>query len=264
LGHTIMFRYILISLCLAVSVRSLALERNAAVDDTKKDEYEDRKIHINKRSIFMPQSSASFSLVESPNELTMSSAYARTDIECAVQGSNYPRIEWLKDGQLLNNEIDDDSLDLMIDSAVLVKVKSALVIPCSYPSQSGVYTCVGDDGVKRISGTTELHVDESSSNSIMTEVCSESSSEPVILQWTRTYLGNQGSVAILLCRGPGNKSWFRSSNKSLNNSRYKVLHNGDLMISDLDWRDMGDYTCEVTLNDQIYQLTAFVYPMKRQ
>lgn len=260
-----MFRYIVISLCLAVSVRSLALQGNAAVEDTKKDDssrYEDNKARINKRSIFMQESKASFSLVESPNELTMASAYGKSEIECAVQGSNYPRIEWLKDGQMLNNDIADDSLDLMIDSAVLVKVKSALVIPCSHPSQSGVYTCIGDDGVKRISGETQLRIDDSP-NSVMIDTCPESLTEPVILQWTRTYLGNQGSVAILLCRGPGKKSWFRSSNKSLNSSKYKVLHNGDLMISDLGWLDMGDYTCQVTINHEVYQLTSFVYPMKQ-
>jgi len=260
-----MFRYIIISLCLAVSVRSLALQGNAALEDTKKDDssrIEDNKSRINKRSIFMQESKASFSLVESPNELTMSSAYGTSEIECAVQGSNYPRIEWLKDGQILNNDIEDDSLDLMVDSAVLVKVKSALVIPCSQPSQSGVYTCIGDDGVKRISGETQLNVQDSP-NSVMLDSCSVSSSEPVILQWTRTYLGNQGSAAVLLCRGPGKKSWFRSSNKPLNSNKYKVLHNGDLLISELGWLDMGDYTCEVNINHQVYKLTSFVYPMKQ-
>jgi len=138
-----------------------------------------------------------------------------------------------------------------------VKVKSAVVIPCSTPA---TYTCIGDDGVKRIAGETQLQIQDSV-NSIMGDDCSE---EPVILEWTRTYLGNQGSVAILLCRGPGKKSWYRSSNKSLNSSKYKVLHNGDLMINSVEWEDMGDYTCEVSINYQIYKLTAFLYPMKKQ
>jgi len=211
----------------------------------------------------MPPSKASFELVESPNELTLASAYGKSEIECAVQGSSYPTVEWLKDGELITHNDVEESLDLMVDSAVLVKVKSALVIPCSYPSQSGLYTCVGDDGVKRISGETALEI-EDSPNSVLTKSCSASSSEPVILQWTRTYLGNQGNVAILLCRGPDQKSWFRTARKSLNSSKYKVLHNGDLLINELEWSDMGDFTCQVTYENEVYELTTFVYPMKKE
>lgn len=201
------------------------------------------------------------SLIESPDDVTEVGAYEMARLDCAVQGADNPQIYWYKDGQPLNMNEELVELD---GSSALVKVKSSLVIPCSFPGDTGVYTCVSDNGVKRRKADTTLVVRESQRSRGIGDECSQYAllTGPTILQWTKTYLGNQGTTAVLMCRGDGYKMWYGPAKKPLTSAKYKISESGDLTVMNLQWSDMGRYTCEVNLYGEIYQLQTFLYPLR--
>ena len=57
-------------------------------------------------------------------------------------------------------------------------------------------------------------------------------------------------------------TWLGPDGKILSSTdKTNVLENGDLIIRDLSWSDMGGYQCVVSNEDGEDQSTTFVYPI---
>ncbi|VDO07024.1 unnamed protein product [Brugia timori] len=69
----------------------------------------------------------------------------------------------------------------------------------------------------------------------------------------------------MFCRVNGtpqsNITWYNEENCKLDNvKKYKILANGDLMIYDTQWEDLGVYTCIASNEYGEDRIMAFFYP----
>ena len=83
--------------------------------------------------------------------------------------------------------------------------------------------------------------------------------------WTHNILELIGSDVQLLCRAGGHPapttSWIGpEDNKITNSDKFKILENGDLIIRDLSWDDMGNYECVAQNQLGSDRTTLFLYP----
>ena len=87
---------------------------------------------------------------------------------------------------------------------------------------------------------------------------------PQIFQWMGTYMQVQGMEAHLVCRAEGHHTtiWIGPDDAILqSNERFEIRKNGDLIIKDLSFNDMGLYKCLVK-NDHGEDIKdTFLYPM---
>lgn len=83
--------------------------------------------------------------------------------------------------------------------------------------------------------------------------------------WTKTRLELIGSEVRLFCRASGSPtptiSWIGPDDELIvSNHKYHVADNGDLIIKQLAWSDMGGFTCVASnVNGDDRSLT-FLYP----
>lgn len=86
--------------------------------------------------------------------------------------------------------------------------------------------------------------------------------------WTSTRLEYLGSSARIFCRSEGKPrpevKWLGPDELplSLESSRHEILPDGDLLIKDIVWEDMGSYTCIAENSYGQDKEVAFLYPTK--
>ena len=85
--------------------------------------------------------------------------------------------------------------------------------------------------------------------------------------WTKSRLELMGSDVRLFCRSQGypkpNISWLSPDGSVLvSGDKTSILEDGDLIIRDLRWEDMGGYQCLASNQDGDDKTTTFVYPMQ--
>lgn len=150
--------------------------------------------------------------------------------------------------------------------------RSRLYIDCAQALDAGVYTCVAENAYSRVSAESNVKVvhektpETEVDNSVALCMTKKSYGSPArIHMWTRTRLELIGSEVRLFCRASGSPqptlSWVGPDDTPLTTSqKYTVLENGDLIIKELAWEDMGGYTCvAANANGEDRSLT-FLYP----
>lgn len=84
--------------------------------------------------------------------------------------------------------------------------------------------------------------------------------------WTSTRLEFLGSSARLMCRAEGKPrpliKWLAPDELAIDSSRHKIEENGDLLITNINWDDMGGYTCIAENNYGQDKIVTFLYPTK--
>lgn len=83
--------------------------------------------------------------------------------------------------------------------------------------------------------------------------------------WTHNILELIGSDVQLFCRNSGvpatTVGWVGPEDNTITNSeKYKILENGDLIIRDLSWDDMGNYMCVAQNRLGSDRISLFLYP----
>lgn len=84
--------------------------------------------------------------------------------------------------------------------------------------------------------------------------------------WTRTRLEMIGTEVRLFCRASGSPqpsiTWMGPDDTPIvsNGDKYEALSNGDLVIKELAWSDMGGYTCLATNTNGDDRSVTFLYP----
>ncbi|CAK1549148.1 unnamed protein product [Leptosia nina] len=181
-------------------------------------------------------------------------------LQCEVAGKPAPVVNWLKNG-LPITDFEEDSNEIFSSHPISVaRMMSKLVIPS--PSNGDVYTCVGTAGVYEKTASTTVLTDEASEDilSIL-----ELPTPPLITAYFKDILQVQGSSTTLPCRSystSNSKVYWLDNNENVvyGNQKLKVLPSGDLHINNLNFDDMGVYTCTVKNMYGSDSATTFLYP----
>uniref|UniRef100_A0AB40DP27 Ecdysone-inducible protein L2 n=1 Tax=Drosophila simulans TaxID=7240 RepID=A0AB40DP27_DROSI len=189
---------------------------------------------------------------------------ATIEIVCEMMGSQVPSIQWVV-GHLPRSELDDLDSNQVAEEApsAIVRVRSSHIID-HVLSEARTYTCVGRTGSKTIYASTVVHPPRSSR--LTPEKTYPGAQKPRIIYTEKTHLDLMGSNIQLPCRVHARPraevTWLNNENKEIvQGHRHRVLPNGDLLISEIKWEDMGNYKC--IARNVVGKDTAdtFVYPV---
>lgn len=196
-------------------------------------------------------------------------------LECEAGGSPPPTIHWLKDGSKIQQE------DFMVTNALpdseaspfgLSSTKSRLFVDCMTPKEEGLYTCVADTPYQRVNANTKVFLStnlpaELNPSCIPQKKSLAHSGQPArIHMWTARLLQIMGNDAVVFCRAIGDPTptveWHIGDDEILeSDDKFQILDNGDLLIRQVSWNDMGLYTCVARNGLAKDTITTFLYPM---
>ncbi|XP_076332053.1 zwei Ig domain protein zig-4-like isoform X1 [Tachypleus tridentatus] len=195
-------------------------------------------------------------------------------LECEAEGNPSPTIYWLKNGRRIHQGTWEESglsQEININEMVtrgVSRTRSRLYLDCVSAKDEGIFSCIAENPYQRVSGKTNLKLSEERETRNAICVAKKSFGTPArIHMWTRTRIETQGNDIQLFCRASGNPqpkiNWIRGDdeNKIIKNSeKYKILENGDLVIRNLSWGDLGGYTCVAKNVNGAAKTFTFVYP----
>lgn len=156
----------------------------------------------------------------------------------------------------------------------MARVVSRLVLDHSSHSAESTYTCIGRSGGQiAAASTTVYHVDSPRSN--FTDLLRSGHHMFMHLKSARITLHYKalfeymGSTVILPCKTVGRPvpevTWRNEEGNavsSIQDSRFRVLPSGELIINDLRWADMGSYTCVAKNAISKDEAETFLYPIR--
>ncbi|KAG7207283.1 hypothetical protein KM043_008954 [Ampulex compressa] len=208
-------------------------------------------------------------IIQSPVGVMETSTGSRVELECKARGSPPPQILWftgsgteeqLKD--FVRTSTDDIS-EPTEEWQGIGEINSKLVIECVTPEHQGLIYCASiSEAEIQISSPAALLINgERGTN------CSNESGPTITLQ-SPTRFSNIGTTIVLPCRASGKPMphihWEDNNGVPLSistNARHRILNSGDLLIENLQWSDMGGYTCTATSGHREESLSTFLYPM---
>ncbi|GFY41893.1 hypothetical protein TNIN_61371 [Trichonephila inaurata madagascariensis] len=175
-------------------------------------------------------------------------------LECQAGGSPLPHIYWLKNGVQLSKIEIEDELDLKTDDngerkrLNMGSTSSRLYLDCVTIGDDAEYTCIAENANLRESTTTQVKVSSSDDRGCQSK--KQSGQAPRIVSWTKTALENQGQDVQVFCKVEGHPKptikWLDPQEEEIDpekGPKFDILFNGDLLIRNLKWKDMGNYIC---------------------
>lgn len=199
---------------------------------------------------------------EAPPKLLEARQHGKTVLECSAAGSPAPRVTWYKDGRPVNSGAYETSYRSGSYSNSLAITKAKITLGCVDEQDAGFYECVASqqDGQRTQAVGTEVHV-VSFGSGCYTDA---KKAAPAIYQHMETFMMEMGNEAHLICHanGPHATKWIGPNEKPvIEGKKYKILANGDLLIKDLTFEDMGMFQCIVKNKYGHDMAETFVYPL---
>ncbi|XP_011160776.1 neural/ectodermal development factor IMP-L2 isoform X2 [Solenopsis invicta] len=208
-------------------------------------------------------------IVQNPPDSLEVAIGSRVELQCEVIGNPPPQVYWITGNeperqiQELTARAQDSTNFIEREWDGVSLVTSTYVIDCIRPEDQGLKYCVSvSKNIVAQSTATVLLV-----NSTKAAECS-SESQPTITLHSTWRFALQHSTVILPCRVVGQPTpylfWLDNLDKTIHpvtHDRHTVLPNGDLQISDLQWSDMGTYTCKVQSGYTEKSVSTFLYPV---
>lgn len=192
-------------------------------------------------------------------------------LECQAGGNPPPRIYWLKGGEMISRLNLQDELDMKEENErsfsklEIASTTSRLYLECLSMEDEADYTCVAETGKLRESSTSRLTVSSSDERKCLNKMLFGQA--PRIVSWTKTMLENQGENTKLMCRAEGvpkpSIKWLDPREEEIDSEdtgKYEILPNGDLIVRNLKWSDMGNYVCTAENNHGTARAEIFLYP----
>ncbi|XP_061180459.1 zwei Ig domain protein zig-4-like [Saccostrea echinata] len=229
-----------------------------------------------------PDSQALFFKERLP-EITTVFKHESIVLTCKVGGME-PTIHWLKNGARIQqgsgHDYRDDQTQYEDNGSFFGKsfTTSKLYLDCVDDEDEDVYTCVGETPTSRISQDTSLvlersvdeflNVAEDAAGDFSSRKCIERDIEARIYQWTSLRIETMGESAQLYCRAEGSPapqiSWLDKNGQEIpmENDKYKILENGDLLIKRLTWSQRGNYECRASNRKGEDSQKIYIYPLK--
>jgi len=184
------------------------------------------------------------------------------EVVCSATGSPAPEVGWYRDSLFLPHPELGGGLGEGKAGESLGETVARLRIPCLTAQHVGVYECRARAGKMEASATMDLRAVEYDHN-----VCAEIG-QPQIMLWRPTMMLEEGSTAMLPCRTESKDDIVKWSHngedveeRTQGDSRVSVNGNGDLIIHDLSFDDMGEYICKASNSRGSTQIKTFLYPL---
>lgn len=211
-------------------------------------------------------------ILQNPPDSLEVAVGSRVELQCEVAGNPPPQVYWITGNeperqiQELTTRAQEASNIVSTEWEGVSHVLSTYVIDCVRPEDQGLKYCVSvSKNIVAQSTATVLLV-----NTTKTAVCS-SESQPTITLHSSWRFALQQNTVILPCRAAGQPTpylfWIDNLGKTISpatHARHTVLANGDLEISDLEWSDMGEYTCKVQSGYTEKSVSTFLYPVRSE
>jgi len=178
-------------------------------------------------------------------------------LTCSATGSPAPSVAWYKDNLFvphLEQQLAEE------EPASIGETVARLRLPCLRYEDAGQYECRARAGVEEVTAVTDVRVVNFQMN-----LCAETGG-PDITMWRPTVMLEERSTAVLPCRVKSHLSdwtvkWRDSEGEEVSGERFQVQSNGDLVIRDITFPDMGEYTCIATNLRGSQRITTFLYPL---
>ncbi|XP_067129473.1 zwei Ig domain protein zig-2-like isoform X1 [Centruroides vittatus] len=213
----------------------------------------------------MKRSAAFLSFHKKPSSSIRLLTGSNRVLECEAGASPGPMIVyWLKNGKKIDEESStDEVINSDVEAHTITMVKSRLYLDCVTPDDAGEYTCVIENAYEKKSKNVKVEIMESEEDLCVDK---EISSSARINLWTTRMLKTQGYDVRLICRSEGSPTpkitWLDTEQNPISDSyKYKLMENGDLIIYDLKWEDMGHYTCLSENSRGSDTAVLFLYPL---
>ncbi|CAB3399815.1 unnamed protein product [Caenorhabditis bovis] len=186
------------------------------------------------------------------------------ELKCEAAGSPPPVFHWKLDGNVVQGDARPNLYEKLhnvgkttVQNGITI---SRIVVPCAEANHAGVYKCVATNGHGRIERSIEVIVVGQCEGK-----CQEKEpSGPKIVEWSDARFENEKNAAQLLCRTNSlldTIAWYNDKRELLNNKEnFEVLSNGDLVIKNNDWKNMGMYTCVASNEYGEDRIEVFFYP----
>ncbi|GBP85375.1 hypothetical protein EVAR_90668_1 [Eumeta japonica] len=192
----------------------------------------------------------------------------RLELTCEAMGKPAPSIRWLKNDEPIV-EYDMESNEIYTpDPTSLARVTSVLLLDDMADGTEDVYTCVAQSGLKTASASTTVFSsggDESEDILALQKLLSRP--KPRITAYYNDIFQEMGTTLLLPCEihsyPKAQVFWSDTRNNLIfGNDRFKVLPSGALLISDMRWTDMGNFSCTAINKFGEETINTFVYPVK--
>jgi len=187
----------------------------------------------------------------------------RVVLVCSATGSPAPKVAWYKDSLTVSHRV-DGTPEAEKEGSSLGESVARLSLPCLSERDAGLYECRATSGENSVSSTTRVNVvaPEDTVGS-----CTDTD-KIAVTAWRQTLLLEQGDTAVLPCAVQNDVlghevMWQSAEGEPLpgNDARRSVRPNGDLVIRDVSFADMGQYTCTVTGFGGSDTVHTFLYPL---
>jgi hypothetical protein len=180
------------------------------------------------------------------------------ELECRATGSPAPAIAWYREGEFTPHpELNNDN------NNGLGETVARLRLPCASEQTAGRYECRARAGRQELSAVTEVRVAEWDGG----DLCRESG-RPEIGIWSPTLMVEEGQMAVLPCRPMQSgldhvTAWTNDRGEVLGSTgeRHAVTAEGDLVVRDVSFLDMGTYTCTLSNASGADSTKTFLYPL---
>ncbi|EFO99525.1 hypothetical protein CRE_22356 [Caenorhabditis remanei] len=193
------------------------------------------------------------------------SAGEQVTLQCEVLSTPSAVIYWERNGVRVQGDKEINVKEKMLNMGNPVVesgiVSSILSIPCAQGQDSGEYRCVAFNGHSTGKSTAKIVVEGTSTCKSLRR------SAPVISLWTDSRFEMEGNSATLVCRSSefASHSWFFEDKEiTADTEDYFIQGNGDLLIKNIAWEDMGTYTCVAANQYGEDKVETFLYPTKRK
>nr|AFO09967.1 IBP2 [Bombyx mori] len=246
-----------------VALVSLQCGLNAsAIDSTKLDNSLSSAPSVPKRRVLKNFAHIS----QAPPDTVHHTTGSQLELECLIIGKPAPIVEWLKNGEPIEEYEEATNEVILTDPESFAKIVSKLVVVA--PTDGDRYTCAASAGLKRDSATTTVYTDGDEEDLLSLEKLLFKPIKPTITLHYSAVFQNIGTDLLLPCRvfsyAKTQVYWQYGDNNLVYETfgRIRVLPSGDLYISGLKWSDMGNYTC---VAKNIYGKdtgSTFIYPVK--
>ncbi|XP_011642288.1 neural/ectodermal development factor IMP-L2 isoform X1 [Pogonomyrmex barbatus] len=209
-------------------------------------------------------------ILQNPPDSLEVAVGSRVELQCEVAGNPPPQVYWITGNeperqiQELTTRAQEGSNIISTEWEGVSQVSSTYVIDCVRVEDQGLKYCVSisKDEVA-VSAATVLLV-----NTTRTTECNKER-QPTIVLHSAWRFALQQTTIILPCRAAGQPApylfWLDNTGKTISpttHTRHTVLPNGDLQITDLEWSDMGEYTCKVQSGYTEKSVSTFLYPVR--